>query len=403
MADLQRIVVVGASLAGLNAAEALRGEGYAGTLTLVGQENHLPYDRPPLSKQVLAGEWEPGQTALRKDDAYDALDLDLRLGRRATGLDTSTRTVQLDDGEPLPYDGLIIATGSTPRVLPGTPDLPGIHSLRTLDDCMAIRAGLEAGARVVVVGAGFIGAEVAATARRRGLDVTLLEALPVPLSRALGEEMGRECAQLHLDHGVDLRCGVGVEGFDGGERVERVRLSDGSTVDADLVVVGVGVEPVTGWLQSSGLTLDGGIVCDATCQAAPGVYAAGDVARWHNPRFDEQMRVEHWTNAVEQGFRAGSNLISGPEQALPYAPVPYFWSDQYGTRIQFAGHAGAESEVRVVERSTEEGRLVALYGRAGRLVAVLAFNAPRRLRAYQSLIEQRATWDEALEHAAASG
>ena len=227
-----RVVVVGASLAGLSALETLRQDGFEGELIAVGAESALPYDRPPLSKQVLQGHWEPDKIVLREQPQTDALGVTWHLGRRATGLDLSARTVTLDDGEPLAFDGLVIATGATPRRLPRTPDLAGIHVLRTLDECLALRAELEAASRVCVVGAGFIGAEVAASARVRGLDVTVLEALPAPLARAFPPEMGAACAALHLDHGVDLRCGVTVAGFEGDGRVSGVRLGDGSVVEA---------------------------------------------------------------------------------------------------------------------------------------------------------------------------
>lgn len=399
---LRRIVVVGASLAGLSALEVLRQEGYEGELVAVGAETTLPYDRPPLSKQVLQGAWEPEQTALRDAAHYEWLEVDWRLGRRAVALDLAARAVELDGGEPLPFDALVIATGAAPRTLPGTPPLAGVHVLRTLEDCLALRKELEGGPRVCVVGAGFIGAEVAASCRARGLEVTVLEALPAPLSRALGEDMGAACAALHRDHGVDLRCGVGVAGFDGSGRVERVRLADGGAVEAEVVVVGVGVSPETGWLESSGLPLANGVVCDETCATpAPGVVAAGDVARWPNPLFGEEMRVEHWTNAVEQGGAAARRLLAGPGEARPFAPVPYFWSDQYDVKIQLVGHPGPE-ELRVVDGSVEEHRFVALYGRGGRLVAALAFNRPRPLMGYRKLIAASVSWEDALAHARAT-
>jgi NADPH-dependent 2,4-dienoyl-CoA reductase/sulfur reductase-like enzyme len=397
MPDLQHIVVVGASLAGLRAAEALRDAGYDATLTLVGAERRMPYDRPPLSKQLLSGEWDAERTDLRDRASYEALDLDLRLGRTATALDLAARAVELDGGESVGFDGLIVATGAAPRVLPGTPALEGIHTLRTLEDCLAIRRAFDEGGRVAVVGAGFIGSEVAASARERGLDVTLIEAAPVPLVRAVGEEMGRVCAALHGDHGVDLRLGAGVEGFEGSGRVERVRLSDGTAVDADIVVVGVGVAPSTGWLESSGLALRDGVVCDAICAAsAPGVYAAGDVARWRNPLFDDEMRVEHWTNATEQGRAAALNLLAGPAEATPFAPVPYFWSDQYGVKIQFVGHIRPDDEVRVVHGSTDDRRFVALYRRGARLAGALGFDRPGLVMACRRLIAERTSWEDAL-------
>ena len=393
---MERIVVVGASLAGLRAAEALRRGGFTGRLTLVGGEDHLPYDRPPLSKQLLAGEWDVDRVWLRKPDDYEPLGLDLRLGQQATDLDVEGREVLLHGGERLPYDGVVLATGAAPRQLPGSPQLDGVVELRTLDDALALRAAFEQQPRLVVVGAGFIGAEVAATARQRGLDVTVLEALPVPLARGLGDRMGAACSALHVDHGVDVRCGTGVAGFEGDGRVSGVRLTDGSVVPADVVVVGIGVSPATGWLESSGLELNDGVVCDERCRAAPGVYAAGDVARWTNPLFDETMRLEHWTNAAEQGQAAAENLLAGEGGGTPFAPVPYFWSDQYDVKIQFVGRARPGDDVEVVDGSLEAHRFVALYGRAGRLVGCLGFSRPRLVMAYRRLLAEGASWDEAL-------
>ncbi|TMM17488.1 MAG: FAD-dependent oxidoreductase [Actinobacteria bacterium] len=403
-APLGTIVVVGGSLAGLRAVETLRRLGFEGRIHLVGAERHLPYDRPPLSKQVLAGTWEPDRVWLKEEHALAGLEVETHLGRTATDLDLDERVVLLHGGTRLGFDGLLVATGATPRHLPDTADLDGVHVLRTLEDCLSLRRAFDDGPRVAVVGAGFIGSEVAATARMRGLEVTVLEALPVPLESGLGPVMGRVCGELHRDHGVDLRCDAGVAGFDGNGRVERVWLADGSTVDADVVVVGVGVTPNTSWLDSSGLTINNGLVCDERCATgAPGVYAAGDVARWHNPLFDEEMRVEHWTNASDQGVVAAQNLLAGPGSGEPYAPVPYFWSDQYDTKIQLVGHPRPGDEVRVVRGSVEDRRFVALYGHRGRLRAALAFSSPRPLMAYRRLISERASWDDALAHAASAG
>lgn len=404
MAQLDNVVVVGASLAGLRAVETLRLDGYGGRIVVIGAETHLPYDRPPLSKQLLAGTVEVDQVMLRPAGEYDVLDLDLRLGTRATALDPAAREVELSGGARVGYDALLIATGATPRVLPGTPSLEGIHVLRTLDDCLALRADLErveaSGGRVVVVGAGFIGAEVAATCHKRGVAVTVLEALAVPMVNALGMEMASACAALHYDHGVDLRCGVAVSSFLGETRVTGVVLNDGRRVDADVVVVGIGVMPATAWLESSGLKLDNGVVCDATnATEAPGVFAAGDVARWHNPLFGRDMRVEHWTNAADQGMVAAKNILAGSGGAEPYAPVPYFWSDQYETKIQCVGHPGPGDEMQIVDGSVEDRRFVAIYGRAGMLVGALAFSRPRLLMNYRRMISEGASWEEALaEH-----
>ncbi len=396
MVTLRAIAVVGASLAGLRAVETLRRKGFDGTITLIGAEPHLPYDRPPLSKEILTGTWDVDRLPLRRED-YAELDLDLRLGRRGVALDVAEQRVQLDDGASVAYDGLVIATGSAPRELPGTPPLEGIHLLRTLDDALAIRAGLSKGPRVAIVGAGFIGAEVASSCRARGLEVTLIEALEVPLLRGLGRELGAVCAELHREEGVDLRTGVGVEGFAGSGRVESLRLSDGSAVPADLVVVGIGVAPVTDWLGSSGLELADGVVCDATCATrAPGVVAAGDVARWYNPLFEQQMRAEHWTNAVEQGVAAAETLLAGPEAAESFAPVPFVWSDQYAVKIQVAGQVRPDDEVKLIAGSIAERKFTVLFGRAGRLSGVLAFNRPRDVIKYRRLLADRPSWDDAL-------
>lgn len=397
---LERVVVVGASLAGLSALETLRQDGFEGELIAVGAEPVLPYDRPPLSKQVLQGTWEPDKTALRDQSQYDALGVTWHLGRRATALDIAKQAVTLDDGEPLAYDGLVIATGATPRRLPNASGLAGIHVLRTLDECLALAREFETAGRVCVVGAGFIGAEVAASARGRGLEVTMLEALPAPLARAFPPEMGAACTALHVDRGVDLRCGVTVAGFEGDGRVSGVRLGDGSVVEADVVVIGVGVVPETGWLESSGLPLDNGVVCDSTCAtAAPGVVAAGDIARWPNNLFGETMRVEHWSNAVEQGTAAAKRLLAGPGETVDFTPVPYFWSDQYDAKIQFLGRCCPTDEVRIVDGSVDEGRFVALFGRDGRLVGALAFSRPRLLMAYRKLLAAKTSFEDALAHA----
>jgi NADPH-dependent 2,4-dienoyl-CoA reductase/sulfur reductase-like enzyme len=400
---VKSVVVVGASLAGLRAVETLRREGYEGHLALVGAEPELPYDRPPLSKDFLAGETQIDQLALRKLP-YEDLDLDLRLGTRAEGVDLGDRVLELGGGERLPFDGLVIATGSAPRTLPNTPDLPGIFVLRTLADALTIRDAIAGNPKVVVVGAGFIGSEVAATCRMRGLDVTVLEALPAPLVRGLGPVLGAVCGELHRDHGVDLRLGVGVAGFEGAGRVERVLLDDGAAVAADVVVVGVGVGPVTGWLEGSGLALDNGVVCDETLLAAPGVVCAGDVTRWPNPRFGgEVMRLEHWTNATEQGVAAARRLLHGDGVAPEvFAPVPFVWSDQYDRKIQTVGSFRGDDDMEVVHGTLEERRFTAVFGRAGRLVGALGFSMPPKVMQYRRMIADGASFADALEQARAS-
>jgi NADPH-dependent 2,4-dienoyl-CoA reductase/sulfur reductase-like enzyme len=401
---MKSIVVVGASLAGLRAVETLRREGYAGKLTLVGAEPHLPYDRPPLSKEMLAGDWEHDQIILRKVP-YEDLDLELRLGVAASALDVGARTVTLASGTELTFDGLVIATGSTPRMLPGLPKLDGVFTLRTIDDCHAIRDRLDGGARVCVIGAGFIGSEVAATCRKRGLDVTVLEALPQPMVRGVGLELGAVLARLHRDNGVDLRCGVTLETIEGDGRVERVRLADGSAVECDVLLVAVGVGPETTWLEGSGLVLDDGIVCDETLMAAPGVVAAGDVTRWPNPVFDgEVMRLEHWTNAAEQGVYVGQRLLHDDAEGAPtpFAPVPFVWSDQYDVKIQIAGRFSGQDRMEVVHGSLDDSRFVAIFERGGRISGVLGFSQARRVMQYRRMIADQATFDTALEFAAAA-
>lgn len=393
---MDSIAVVGASLAGLRAVETLRRLGFAGRLTLIGAESHLPYDRPPLSKELLSGEWEHDRVVLRKAP-YDELDLELLLGFRATSLDAASRTITLHDGRTVAADGIVLATGAAPRVLPGLPALDGIRTLRTLDDCMGLRADMERGARVCVIGAGFIGAEVAATARARGLEVTVLEALEAPMVRGVGARIGASLAALHRANGVDLRTGVTVEAVEGDGRVERVRLAGGDVVACDLLLVAVGAAPCTDWLDGSGLVIDDGVVCDETLLAAPGVVAAGDVARWPNPTFDgESMRIEHWTNAAEQGMHAASRLLAAGGEGAPFAAVPFVWSDQFGVKIQSAGRFSGADRMEVVHGAIDEHRFVAIFERAGRVSGVLGCSEPRRVMQYRRLIGARTPFDEAL-------
>ncbi|MCE9621037.1 MAG: FAD-dependent oxidoreductase [Actinomycetia bacterium] len=404
---MRHVVVVGSSLAGLRACETLRQEGFDGEITLVGAETEIPYDRPPLSKKVLAGEWDSDRIRLRKADDFAGLALNMRLGSPAVALRPDSRIVSLADGSELPFDGLVIATGAAPRRLPNQPDLDGVVELRTLANSIDLRDRIADGtARVTVIGAGFIGLEVAATARQRGCAVTVLEGAPAPLIRGLGAEMGTAVAAVHTRHDVDLRCGVGVAGVEGdGTRVTDVRLADGSLIASDVVVVGVGVAPATQWLVDSGLQLGDGIICDATLHtSAPGIYAAGDCARWPNAVFagfdDEEMRIEHWTNAAEQGAAAARNLlaVARGEAATPYESVPFFWSDQFDSRIQFVGRARGGDEVHVFAGDTS-GSFAALYGFAGRLRGVLGVNMPRLVMPFRALLASKATWPEALEKA----
>jgi NADPH-dependent 2,4-dienoyl-CoA reductase/sulfur reductase-like enzyme len=394
----RRLVIVGASLAGLRAAEAARKAGHDGPIALIGAEQHLPYDRPPLSKAYLEDSEEPPVVRFREEQHLrEELGVDLELGTPASGLDTDAREVVLGERR-IGYDALVIATGARARTLPGSGHLAGVHTLRTLDDAIAVRAALDTGARTVVIGAGFIGSEVASGARKRGLPVTIVEALPTPLVRAIGEEMGVALSALHAAHGTDLRCGTAVEALEGGDRVTGVRLADGSVLPADLVVAGIGASPETEWLQGSGLELDNGVVSDETLAAGPpGVYAAGDVVRWHNPLFGGHMRIEHWTSAAEQGAVAARNALD-PAAATPYETVPYFWSDWYGHWIQFVGVPAAD-EIRVVSGDVDEHKFVALYRQGDRLTGALTLNRRADVMKYRMQIAKRTSWDDAVAFA----
>jgi NADPH-dependent 2,4-dienoyl-CoA reductase/sulfur reductase-like enzyme len=393
---LERVVVVGASLAGLRAAETLRSSGYEGSLMLAGEEHRLPYDRPPLSKEVLQGRKPAEATGLAPQDRFDDLGIELQLGRRCYGLDPQAKRIQTGDGY-LDFDGCIIATGSSPRRWRDAEALEGVHVLRTADDALAIADALARGPRVAVVGAGFIGSEVAASARSRGLEITVVESLEGPLLRAVGEEMARVCQQLHADQGTRVLCGVAVERLEGSGRVERVILSDGSWVDADLVVVGIGVAPNVGWLADSGLPIGDGVVCDATLRAGhPRIFACGDVASWPNALVGATMRCEHWTNAAEQAAHAARNLLAGPEGAVAYTGSNYFWSDQYGIRLESVGCA-AGSTVEVVAGKIADYKFLALYREGDRLAGAIGMDSPRLVMKAKRLFERGTSWTKAVE------
>ncbi|MEV8371631.1 FAD-dependent oxidoreductase [Kribbella sp. NPDC056861] len=391
---LKQIVVVGASAAGLTAAEALRREGYAGELTIIGDEPHSPYDRPPLSKQILRGLWDHDRIVLRTDELLADLKATWILGAAATALDPSARKVTLADGRVLGYDGLVIATGATARRLPFGHELAGVHLLRTLADTMLLREGLKSARSVAIVGAGFLGAEVAAVACEMGLKVTMIDPLSAPMIRQFGAQMGVMLKQLHEGHGVDVRCGVGVTGLtdDGSGRVAGVELSDGSLVAADLVLVAVGATPATEWLAGSGLSLGDGVECDQYCVAAPGVVAAGDVASWDHLGVGRR-RLEHRMNATEQATNAVKNLLG---QSIPFEPVSYFWTDQYDVKIQVYGRSGDGLDFRVVAGDPAEGRFAALYGDGERVTGALAWNLPRQARLLREHVVQGTSWDTAV-------
>ena len=369
------IAVVGASLAGLTAARALRDQSYDGRIVVIGDELHAPYDRPPLSKDFLAGAASLDDIALGTPDDAE-LGLEWRLGTTAVGLDRPSRSVLLDDGSEIRADGVVLATGARARRLAGSDGLDGVHVLRSLDDAIALREDLATASRLVVIGAGFIGAEVASTARTLGLDVTVVEAMPVPLAGPLGADMGAVCAGLHADHGTRLLLGTGVAGLVGTGRVEAVELVDGTRLPADVVVVGIGAIPNTEWLADSGVALGNGVLTDARgVTTIPGVVAVGDCAASWSVSAERHVRTEHWTHALEQPATAVATLL-GAEGAAR-AAVPYFWSDQYGARIQFAGSRREDDVVRVVEGSCAERSFLVAYERDGVPVAVLGMNQPR--------------------------
>ncbi|HVC34898.1 MAG TPA: FAD-dependent oxidoreductase [Chloroflexota bacterium] len=387
MPAAETFVIVGASMAGGRAAEALRQEGFAGTIILVGAEPERPYERPPLSKDVLRGEAPEDKAFLRSPDYYAEQSIELRLGIAAERLIPAERTIALAGGERLRYDKLLIATGAKVRrlAIPGV-DLPGVFYLRTIRDARAIRDATESDQPVVVIGAGFIGAEVAASCRMKGRDVTVLEVLPVPLQRVLGDEVGQIYARIHREHGIDLRLGEGIAEFRGDGRLEEVVTSAGERIPCGVAVVGVGVQPEAAWLEGSGIALQNGVLVDEfSATNLPNVYAAGDVASWWHPTLGERLRVEHWDNAQNQGIAAAKSMLGKGEA---YAPVPYFWSDQYDLTLQYVGHASGQDEV-VCRGSPDPRKLLAFYLRDGRLRAAIGINRFKDVTAVRRLLRNQ--------------
>jgi NADPH-dependent 2,4-dienoyl-CoA reductase/sulfur reductase-like enzyme len=395
---MEQVVVVGAGLGGVRTVESLRAEGFSGRITLVGDELHMPYDRPPLSKQVLAGSWSEEQTLLYRGDLAE-LDISVRLGRSARAVDRAA--VYLDDGSQLPYHALVVATGVRPRRLPDQPDHRHLHVLRTLEDCRGLRDSMSQARSLLVVGAGFIGAEVAATARMAGLEVTMLEALPSPFARVLGEQMGRLCAQLQTDHGVAVRCGVPLASFGDSDSGIAARLADGSTVRADCGVVGVGTVVDDGWLAGLKVPTSSGLLCDTTglVEGTSNVYAVGDIAAWRHPTIGDRPRIEHWTSATEQAAVVAQRLAGKPitRQA---DTVPYFWSDQYGLTLQLVGRCDLATSVEVLHDPGTVKGTVAGYFADDNLIAVLAFHAPRLLNRYRRMLAAGASRHEVWSTAA---
>lgn len=390
---MDRVVVVGGSVGGVRAVAELRAAGFSGDITLVDPEAAAPYDRPPLSKQVLVGTWEPERASLGDPVAQWQAQV---VGERAAALDPDEHVVTLSSGACLPYDKLVIATGATPRTLPGAA-FEGVHCLRTMADCLDVRRGLDRGGPLVVVGGGFIGAEVASSARARGIPATIVETLPAPMSRALGTEVGNLMADLHRRNGVDVRCGTGVAALEGADQVSAVQLADGSRIPADTVVIGIGVTPNTAWLDGSSIQLDDGVVCDEYCAAVgvDDVYALGDVARWLDALVGRHVRVEHWTNATEQANTVTHNLLH-PDQRRPHKAVPYFWSDQHGVKLQLVGYADTGRKVTVVEQKGPKERVAAIYHDGDEPCAAFTINWPRALAMVRPALRDGTTTAAAL-------
>ena len=401
-----RIVIVGASLAGVHAAQAIRRAGSDATITLIGDETDQPYDRPPLSKQYLGGDWDAEKLLLRPSKDPEALGVEWRLGTDAVGLDLEARTVRTlsmaDGADEVAFDGLVVATGARARRLPDAEGLGDVHVVRSKADADRLRAAVDdRGGPIVVIGAGFIGGEVAATFRSAGHEVTMVEAAEAPLTRVLDAEAGLLIADRHRSAGVDVRLGVGVDGFEvddhGDHRhVRGVRLTSGEVIEARTVVVGIGAIPNTEWLAGSGLAVDNGLRADATCLVAPGIVAAGDVVSWDHPRYGRPMRVEQWDNGVDQGGYAGKRLLAdlaGEAAPEPFGPVPWFWSDQYDWKIQFAGIAGPNHEV--IHGDPADGRFAQLYlDAAGAPCGLLAVNRPRHAIKGRQFLTAGASADE---------
>ena len=400
---VRRVVVVGASLAGLRTAQELRRQGFDGEIEVLGEEDLAPYDRPPLSKQVLTGQRSAADVRLSSPEECAEAGITLRLGVRAAALEPERHRIRTDDGDELGYDAVVLATGVRARRLPGT-DLPEIHTLRTLLDSLSLHNTLRSCGHLVVVGGGFIGAEVAAVARGLGVEATLVEATAAPLARAVGEQLGAAMTDLHRDQGVKIRTGAPFTGMVGAHRVEGVRIGDDTVLPCDAVLVGVGTVPNTQWLDGAGLDTVDGIRCDHAGRAlgAADVYAVGDVARWHDPARGTATRVEHWTNAVEQARVVASRLVDPHGVARREPGLPYFWSDQYGIKIQFVGHR--TDHVEVLDGSLSDRRFLAVYLDAHqRVTGALAFDRPRLVGMAKRWIGEGRSVDEVQQALPVSG
>lgn len=373
---MQTLVVVGASLAGLSAARAARAQGFTGRLVIIGDEHHRPYDRPPLSKDFLLGTITTQDLFLETDG--DGLDAEWILGVGAVGLDTASLTIRLSDGRSVAADRIVIATGARCRKLPALEGMENVFYLRTIADAERLAPKLIAGDRMVVIGAGFIGAEAASAAAARGMDVTMINNNPVPFTAQLGSDMGAAVASLHTSNGVSLVCGVGIEQFDTADgEVTGLSLADGRRLPTNVVVVGIGAEPNVEWLEGSGIELCDGVLCDSMGRTnIPGIVAVGDCAAWFDEGLGRHRRVEHWTGALERAALAVQALIDNDAPQQPLKP-PYFWSDQHGVKIQFAGHSAGYDRLEIEAGDPKEHSCLAVYYRGETPVAVLGMNQPR--------------------------
>jgi 3-phenylpropionate/trans-cinnamate dioxygenase ferredoxin reductase subunit len=393
MIENETFVIVGASLAGAKAAEALRDEGFDGKVVLIGDEPERPYERPPLTKDYLRGDAPREQAFVHSDFFYGARDIDLITDTAVTAVDASRSRITLDDGRELSYDRLLLATGAEPNQIrvPGA-DLEGIHYLRTLADCDALRERLAGGGHVVVIGAGWIGAEFAATARQRGCEVTIVEPASVPLERVLGAEVGAVYGDLHREHGVQLLCGTGLDSFDGSQTVERVVTSDGRTVECDFVVVGIGAAPRVALAADAGLDTDNGVVVNQRLATThPSIFAAGDVASAWHPFYERHVRVEHWANALNQGPLAAQAMLG---RDVAYSRLPYFFSDQYDVGMEYSGLAADWDRV-VFRGDPASHEFIAFWLRDDRVVAGMNVNVWDVNDDVQALIRSRSAIDAA--------
>jgi len=404
---MQTVAIVGASLAGLRAAETLRSEGFADQIILLGGEPYAPYNRPPLSKQFLTGEWAADRLSLRTTEQFDALNLCFRPSTQAVALNVDERAIKLRDGSTVEFDGLVIATGARAIQLPTLANRPGVYTLRTLDDSVALSRALNNAGSLVVIGGGFIGSEVAASAHGMGIKTTIIESQSALMLRGLGITIGAALTNFHRMQGIDVRCDSTVtQVTDDGIRTS-IELSDGTSHTPDVILVGVGAVPVTDWLANSSIAIDNGVSCDSFCrvqsklgESITGIVAAGDVARWYSKRHQRHVRSEHWTNAQDQGSAAAKTLLADLDDSRAtdcfYDPVPYMWSDQFGKKIQVVGFPEASDTTHVVKGSLSDAKFLALIERSGQLVGSIGMAMVPGLVQARSLLNENASFDQAL-------